>query len=91
MPRHPVPIVVLARLGVDVSVQRRGLGAFLLRDAMLRTLAVADEIGVRALLVHVVNEQARRFYEHNGFEASPVDELMLQLLVKDIRASAAAE
>ena len=75
------------RLAVDRSVARRGIGAWLLRDAMRRTLGVADAMGVRVLLVHALNEDARRFYERFGFEPSPTDRLNLQLLVKDIRAS----
>ena len=68
MPRYPVPVVLLARLAVDVSVTGRGLGAWLLRDAMLRTLAAADTIGVRALLVHAADDDARRFYLRHGLD-----------------------
>jgi GNAT superfamily N-acetyltransferase len=87
MPRHPIPAVLLARLAVDRSVAGRGIGAWLLRDAMRRTLSVADAMGVRVLLVHAISDDARRFYERFGFEPSPTDALNLQLLVKDIRAS----
>lgn len=87
MPRAPVPSVLLARLAVDVSVQGKGIGAWLLRDAMLRTLAAAETVGVRVLLVHAIDDSARRFYEHHGFEPSPTDPLNLQLLTKDIRAA----
>jgi GNAT superfamily N-acetyltransferase len=87
MPRHQIPAVLLARLAVDESVKGEGLGAFLLRDAMTRALAVSEEAGVRLLLAHALNEQARQFYLRFGFEPSPTDELNLQLLMKDIRAS----
>lgn len=87
MPRHPIPAVLLARLAVDESVKGRGIGAFLLRDAMSRALAVSEEAGIRLLLVHALGEDARRFYSHFGFEPSPTDEMNLQLIVKDIRAS----
>jgi GNAT superfamily N-acetyltransferase len=87
MPRHPIPAVLLARLAVDRSVPRRGLGAFLLRDAMARTLAAAAELGIRIMLVHAIDEPARGFYLHHGFEPSPTDPMNLQLLVKDIEAS----
>jgi GNAT superfamily N-acetyltransferase len=87
MPRHPIPAVLLARLAVVRSVQGRGLGAFLLRDAMARTLAAAAELGIRVMLVHALNESARDFYLHHGFEPSRTDPLNLQLLVKDIEAS----
>lgn len=87
MPRHPIPAVLLARLAVDESVKGRGIGAFLLRDAMARTLAVSEEAGARLLLAHALNENARRFYLHFGFAASPSDPLNMQLLVKDIQAA----
>jgi len=85
MPRHPVPAMLLARLAVDRAVQGKGIGAFLLKDAMSRALAVAEQAGMRLMLVHAVNEDAQAFYEHFGFEASPTDSRNLQLLVKDMR------
>lgn len=85
MARHPIPAMLLARLAVDKAVQSKGIGAFLLRDAMSRALSVAEQAGMRLLLVHAVNEEARTFYEHFGFEVSPTDPMNLQLLVKDIR------
>jgi GNAT superfamily N-acetyltransferase len=87
MPRHPIPAMLLARLAVDESAQADGVGAMLLADAMKRTLLVAEETGIRLLLVHAVNEEARGFYLHFGFEASPSDPMNLQLLIKDIRAT----
>jgi GNAT superfamily N-acetyltransferase len=87
MPRYPVPVVLLARLAVDVSVAGRGLGAWLLRDAMLRALAAGDTIGVRALLVHAIDDDAREFYLRHGLEPSPSDRLHLMILLKDIAAS----
>nr|WP_294512052.1 GNAT family N-acetyltransferase [uncultured Rhodopila sp.] len=83
--RHPVPIMLLARLGVSVAWQGRGIGAGLLKDAMGRTLQAADIGGIRAFAVHAKDDPARRFYEHFGFVASPVDPLHLFLLVKDLR------
>jgi GNAT superfamily N-acetyltransferase len=87
MPRHPIPAMLLARLAVDESAQGEGAGAMLLADAMQRTLLVAEETGIRLLLVHAVNEDARSFYLHYGFEASPSDPMNLQLVIKDIRAT----
>jgi GNAT superfamily N-acetyltransferase len=87
MPHYPIPVVVLARLAVDVSVSGRGLGAWLLRDAMSRTLAAAETIGVRAMLVHAIDDDARRFYLRHGLEPSPTDELHLMILIKDIAAA----
>lgn len=87
MPRHRIPAALLARLAVDITVCGRGLGAWLLRDAMLRTLSAAESMGIRVLMVHAIDEQARSFYEHHGFEPSQTDPLNLQMLTKDIRAA----
>lgn len=81
----PIPAVLLARLAVDQSVQGEGIGAWLLQDAMRRTLSVADELGVRILLVHAIDESARAFYERFGFEQSASNPFNLQLLIKDLR------
>lgn len=86
-PRHPIPAILLSRLAVDRTVQGRGVGAWLLRDAMLRTLSAAESMGIRVLLVHAFDEQARTFYERHGFEPSPTDPLNLQMLIKDVRAA----
>ena len=75
----PVPVMVLARLAVDSCAQGIQLGGALLQDAVRRTLAVAQNAGVRALLVHALDEQAKSFYEHYGFQPSPVDPLVLML------------
>ncbi|HVC97752.1 MAG TPA: GNAT family N-acetyltransferase [Pirellulales bacterium] len=83
--RHPVPIILLARLAVSTVWQGRGLGSGLLKDAMRRTLQAADIAGIRALMVHAKDETARRFYEHFGFIPSVTDPMHLFLLLKDIR------
>jgi GNAT superfamily N-acetyltransferase len=85
MPQHPIPAVLLARLAVDRSVQGRGLGTRLLLDAMARTAFAADAVGIRALLVHALNAEARAFYLHHGLAPSPTNERHLTILVKDIR------
>jgi GNAT superfamily N-acetyltransferase len=87
MPRHPIPAALLARMAVDISVQGRGIGAWLLRDAMLRTLSASESVGIRVLLVHALDADARRFYERHGFEPSLTDPLNLQMLMKDLRAA----
>ena len=84
MPRYPVPVVLLARLAVDTSVTGRGVGAWLLRDAMTRTLAASETIGVRAMLVHAIDRNAREFYIRHGLEPSGTDPLHLMILIKDI-------
>lgn len=83
--RHPIPIMVLARLAVVVDRQGCGLGAGLLKDAILRTLEAADIAGLRAFVVHAKDEAARAFYERFDFLASPTDPLHLFLLMKDLR------
>jgi GNAT superfamily N-acetyltransferase len=85
MPRHPIPLMVLARLAVHRDRQGRGIGASLLRDALLRTLQAADIAGIRAVAVHAKDEAAVRFYKHYGFAPSATDPCHLFLLVKDIR------
>lgn len=81
--RHPVPVILLARLAVDRGAQGKGIGAALLRDALQRSLNAADIIGVRAILVHAKDEAARRFYEHFDFDPSPFDPLTLHILVQE--------
>jgi GNAT superfamily N-acetyltransferase len=83
--RHPVPIMLLARLAVDKSWQKKGVGRALLRDAVLRTLQAAEIAGIRALAVHAKDDAARRYYEQFDFEASPADPLHLLVLLKDLR------
>jgi GNAT superfamily N-acetyltransferase len=83
--RHPVPIMLLARLAVDKNWQKKGVGRALLRDAVLRTMQAAEIAGIRALAVHAKDEQARRYYEQFDFAASPADPLHLLVLLKDIR------
>lgn len=77
----PVPVMVLAHLAVDRSIQRNQLGGALLKDAVLRTLSVAENAGVRALLVHALHDKAKAFYRHYGFEESPADPMTLMLRI----------
>jgi GNAT superfamily N-acetyltransferase len=87
MPRHPIPLLVLARLAVHSEWQGRGIGAGLLVDALGRTLQAADIVGARALAVHAKDDSAASFYQHFGFMPSPTDKRHLFLLIKDIRAA----
>lgn len=82
---HPVGVVLLARLAVDVNEKGKGLGKALLFDALKRIEEAADIVGVRAVMVHAIDDQARRFYEHFNFDSSPIDPFLLMLLLKDIR------
>ena len=83
--KHPVPVVLLARLAVDRHEAGRGLGKALLKQALIQVDAAADIAGARALLVHAIDEPARGFYEHFGFVPSPVDTYTLLLLMKHLR------
>ncbi|RJP28473.1 MAG: GNAT family N-acetyltransferase [Candidatus Omnitrophota bacterium] len=83
--RYPVPVMVLARLAVDLGEKGKGLGAGLLRDALARTIQAADIAGLRALLVHAKDERAKAFYQRFGFTPYPVDEFHLYLLMKDLK------
>jgi predicted N-acetyltransferase YhbS len=78
-----LPVILLARLAVDQTHQGRRVGSHLLRDAVLRTVRIADNAGVRALLVHALDQRAGDFYQHYDFMPSPTDELHLYLLIKD--------
>jgi len=83
--RHPIPVMILARLAVDLKFQGQGVGGGLLKDAILRTLEAADLAGIRAIFVHAKDEKAFRFYERFDFEPSPIDPMKLMLLIKDAR------
>ena len=83
--RHPVPVMILARLAVDKEHQRKSLGQALLKDALLRTAQAADIAGIRRLLVHVKDDMARRWYETWEFEPSPTDSYHLFLMLKDLK------
>jgi GNAT superfamily N-acetyltransferase len=85
MARHPVPVMILARLAVDREHQGKGLGRALLKDALLRTAQAADIAGIRCLLVHATDEAARHWYESWEFDPSPTDPYHLFLLIKDLK------
>lgn len=88
MPRYPIPVVLLTRLGVDKGEQGKGLGKALVVDAIRRVLAAADEIGTRALLIHAEDAAARDFYMHLAeFEESPSDPLHLMLRLNALKAT----
>ena len=85
LPRNPIPLLLLARLAVDISEQKGGIGKGLLKDAFLRCAQAADIVGIRALLVHAKDENAKSYYLKFGFEPSPIDERHLYLLMKDLK------
>ncbi|HBQ1687371.1 TPA: GNAT family N-acetyltransferase [Klebsiella aerogenes] len=75
----PIPVIILARLAIDCAYHGQGLGADLLHDALLRSYRVAENVGVRALMVHALTDSAKRFYLHHGFKASTTQERTLFL------------
>ncbi len=88
--KHPVPIMLLARLAVHKDWQKKGIGRALLRDATIRTIQAADIAGIRALAVHAKDDDAKRYYEQFDFIASPTDPLHLFVLLKDLRKTIGA-
>jgi GNAT superfamily N-acetyltransferase len=80
---NPVPVMVLGRLAIDTRFQGRGIGSALLRDTVLRTLQAAEIAGIRAILVHAISENAKRFYAKSGFVPSPVDPMTLMITVRE--------
>jgi len=87
----PLPVMVIGRLAIDTQYQGRGLGKALLRDAVLRTLQAAEIAGIRAMLVHAISEDARRFYERCGFRPSPIDPMTLMITMADARHALAGD
>ncbi|MCE0824684.1 GNAT family N-acetyltransferase [Buttiauxella sp. A2-C2_NF] len=84
----PIPVIILARLAVDLSFRGKGLGADLLHDAVLRCYRVADNIGVRAIMVHALTEEAKQFYIHHGFKPLQTQERTLFFkLPKDVEGT----
>lgn len=86
MGQYPIPVVILARLAVALDAQGKGVGYGLLQDAIHRTIKIAEQAGIRAMLTHPIDEDAARFYKRFGFIASPLREQQLLLLLKDARA-----
>ena len=79
----PVPAALLGRLAIDQAWQGRGLGSALLRDAVLRVVGAAETIGVRALLVHAISDEAKAFYEHWGFRPSAIEPMTLMITIEE--------
>lgn len=81
----PIPIMVLGRLAVDTSWQGKHIGAGMLKDAIQRTIIVAEQAGIRALLVHALSNKAKSYYQHWGFHASPTHEMTLMITLDEAR------
>lgn len=84
----PLPAMLLGRLAVSLSHQGQGIAAALLKHFLLKATEVADVTSLRLVLVHAKDQHAANFYEHFGFEPSPIDQLTLLLLLKDIEKNA---
>jgi predicted N-acetyltransferase YhbS len=82
---EPVPVLLLGRLAIDRAWQQKGLGADLLADAVLRSIGAADSIGVRAILVHAISDEAKAFYEKHGFRSSPIDRMTLMITIEEAK------
>ena len=78
----PIPVAILGRLAIDKSFQGKGLGVALLQDAVIRTAQAGGILGIRGLLVHALSIEAKAFYEHHGFVASPTQAMTLILSLK---------
>ena len=81
---EPIPVMVLGRLAINSNMQGQRLGSALLKDALLRTVSVSKNVGIRAILVHAISEDAKRFYLGYGFQVSPIDPMTLMLPVRHI-------
>lgn len=82
---NPLPILLLGRLAIDSNYHNKGLGSALLRDAMIRSVSVASDTGVFAILVHALSEQAKRFYLSRGFVESPLQPMTLLMTLQTVR------
>ena len=83
--RHPIPIMLLARLAVDLHWQKNGVGGGLLKNALLRTVQAADIAGIRALVAHAKDGHAKGFYEYFDCLPSPSDPLHRFIILKGAR------
>lgn len=81
-----IPVILLARLALDTSLHGQGFGADLLQDAVGRCLQIADIAGVRAMLVHAIDDKAASFYRRHGFKPCPVSDLTMIATIKDLQA-----
>lgn len=79
---EPIPVMVLGRLAVDKNYQSKGIGKALLQDALLRVIAISKQAGVKAMMLHALTEEAKRFYLRQGFIVSPTNEMTLMIPLK---------
>jgi predicted N-acetyltransferase YhbS len=86
-PPNPLPAILIGRFAVDLSAQSRGIGKALFRDALLRSLAVAELIAARVVVIHALDPHAAAFYARYGFIATEGDPLTLYQAVERIAAA----
>ncbi|MEO8522499.1 MAG: GNAT family N-acetyltransferase [Acidobacteriota bacterium] len=86
----PIPVMIIGRLAVDARHQGQGLGYGLLRDALLRTLQVAKQAGIRAVLLHAMTADAQRFYRRAGFQESPLEPMTMMITIADVEKALAS-
>lgn len=84
---NPIPVMLLGRLAVDQDWVKRGIGKGMLRNAILQTLKAAEIVGMKAVLVHAISEEAQQFYERCGFSPSPIEPMTLMITIKAIKNS----
>ncbi len=89
--KYAIPVILLARLAIDVREKGKGLGKALMRDALIRAVRASEIAGLRAVLVHAKDETAKNFYQKLGFESAPHNEFHLFMKISDIKASFADE
>ncbi|TQV88678.1 GNAT family N-acetyltransferase [Aliikangiella coralliicola] len=82
---EPIPVVILGRLAIDIEYQGKKLGSHLLKDALLRTLTISNNVGVRGVLVHAISDKAKLFYQSYGFTESPMEPMTLLISVKQLK------
>ena len=87
----PIPVMVLARLAIDIGWQAQGLGSRLVKDAVLKTCKASQYAGIKAILVHAIDQQAVKFYKAKGFHSSSGDERMLMLSLQEVKRSIASK
>jgi GNAT superfamily N-acetyltransferase len=87
MPKYPIPVMILARLAVDIRYRNIGLGRSLLKDALLRSIQASDIAGLRAIIAHAKDDQAKSFYLKYGLEESALDSYHLMLSIQDVEQS----
>jgi predicted N-acetyltransferase YhbS len=88
---NPVPVALLARLAVDRTVQGKGTGGGLLRDAVQRTLIASENLGIRGMMIHALSPSARAFYEHFGFRRSPTNDMTLMATLQTLKGTFLSE